>query len=96
MKTVRLIRHGESAVNAGEPTRDHVNIHLTAKGLGQAHMVAKSIRRPHSGLTVPSSKPYIPHLSSKRVECEPQEIDGQVMRGWREPKWPSDPESLVS
>lgn len=43
MKSVRLIRHGESAANAGEPTRDHASIPLTAKGLEQAHQVARSI-----------------------------------------------------
>ncbi|HDS1819280.1 TPA: phosphoglycerate mutase family protein [Pseudomonas putida] len=42
MKSVRLIRHGESAANAGEPTRDHASIPLTAKGLEQAQMVAHS------------------------------------------------------
>ncbi|MFJ4260243.1 histidine phosphatase family protein [Pseudomonas monteilii] len=43
MQNVRLIRHGESAANAGEPTRDHASIPLTAKGLEQARMVAQSI-----------------------------------------------------
>ncbi|GLO12109.1 phosphoglycerate kinase [Pseudomonas putida] len=43
MKNVRLIRHGESAANAGEPTRDHASIPLTAKGLEQAGNVAQSI-----------------------------------------------------
>lgn len=42
MKHVRLIRHGESAANAGEPTRDHASIPMTAKGLEQAHKVARS------------------------------------------------------
>lgn len=45
MKNVRLIRHGESAANAGQPTRDHASIPLTAKGLEQAHMVARSFTR---------------------------------------------------
>lgn len=43
MKSVRLIRHGESAANAGEPTRDHASIPLTARGLEQAHQVARSV-----------------------------------------------------
>lgn len=43
MKNVRLIRHGESAANAGEPTRDHASIPLTAKGMEQARMVDQSI-----------------------------------------------------
>lgn len=42
MKNVRLIRHGESAANAGEPTRDHASIPLTAKGLKQAEKIARS------------------------------------------------------
>lgn len=42
MKHVRLIRHGESAANVGEPTRDHASIPLTAKGLEQANKVARS------------------------------------------------------
>lgn len=42
MTYVRLIRHGESAANAGEATRDHASIPLTAKGLEQARMVARS------------------------------------------------------
>lgn len=42
MKNVRLIRHGESAANAGETTKDHASIPLTAKGLEQAHKVARS------------------------------------------------------
>jgi broad specificity phosphatase PhoE len=42
MKNVRLIRHGESAANAGQPTKDHASIPLTAKGLEQAHRVARS------------------------------------------------------
>lgn len=43
MKNVRLIRRGESAANAGEPTRDHASMPLTAKGLEQARMVAQSV-----------------------------------------------------
>lgn len=42
MKTVRLIRQGESAANAGEATKDHASIPLTAKGREQARMVAQS------------------------------------------------------
>ena len=39
MKNARLIRHGKSAANAGEPPRDHANISLTAKGLEQTDKV---------------------------------------------------------
>lgn len=40
MKYVRLIRHGESAANAGEASSDHASIPLTPKGVEQAHLVA--------------------------------------------------------
>lgn len=40
MKHVRLIRHGESAANAGEASSDHASIPLTPKGVEQAHLVA--------------------------------------------------------
>ncbi|KAA8556367.1 Adenosylcobalamin/alpha-ribazole phosphatase [Pseudomonas marginalis] len=39
---VRLIRHGESAANAGEPSLDHASIPLTPKGIEQARQVAGS------------------------------------------------------
>lgn len=42
MKNVRLIRHGESAANAGEASLDHASIPLTAKGVEQAYLVAES------------------------------------------------------
>lgn len=42
MKRIRLIRHGESAANAGEATLDHTTIPLTEKGVEQAHLVAGS------------------------------------------------------
>lgn len=41
MKRVNLVRHGESAANAGNATQDHANIPLTSKGLEQAHQVAR-------------------------------------------------------
>lgn len=40
MKTVRLIRHGQSEANAGAASRDHASIPLTNKGLQQAQSVA--------------------------------------------------------
>lgn len=43
MKHVRLIRHGESAANAGQATLDHSTIPLTPKGFEQAHLVALSL-----------------------------------------------------
>jgi broad specificity phosphatase PhoE len=46
MKIVRLIRHGESAANAGAATRDHTNIPLTDKGVEQARQVALSLVEP--------------------------------------------------
>ncbi|MGF6099316.1 histidine phosphatase family protein [Pseudomonas sp. 18175] len=46
MKQVRLIRHGESAANAGEASLDHATIPLTLRGIEQAHLVARSIIQP--------------------------------------------------
>lgn len=45
MKNVRLVRHGESAANAGAATLDHANIPLTEKGIEQAKRVAQSVGR---------------------------------------------------
>jgi broad specificity phosphatase PhoE len=42
MKNVRLIRHGESAANAGHASRDHASIPLTPLGLEQARMIART------------------------------------------------------
>lgn len=42
MKHVRLIRHGESAANAGKASLDHASIPLTPKGIEQARLVASS------------------------------------------------------
>lgn len=44
MRQVRLIRHGESAANAGEASLDHATIPLTPKGVAQAYLVACSFR----------------------------------------------------
>ncbi|WP_032830440.1 histidine phosphatase family protein [Pseudomonas sp. GM79] len=43
MKHVRLIRHGESAANAGEASLDHATIPLTPKGVEQSHLMARSL-----------------------------------------------------
>lgn len=45
MKHVSLIRHGESAANAGEASFDHATISLTPKGVEQADLVAGSFTR---------------------------------------------------
>lgn len=42
MKRIRLIRHGESAANAGKASLDHATIPLTEKGIEQAYLVAGS------------------------------------------------------
>lgn len=42
MQRARLIRHGESAANAGQASRDHASIPLTPLGLEQARVVARS------------------------------------------------------
>ena len=43
MKNVRLVRHGESAANAGAATLNHASIPLTKKGIEQAKRVAQSV-----------------------------------------------------
>ena len=48
MKNVRLIRHGESAANAGEASLDHATIPLTPKGVEQAYLVAQSFNHAPS------------------------------------------------
>lgn len=45
MKHVRLIRHGESAANAGAASLDHASIPLTSKGIEQANLVLKSFAK---------------------------------------------------
>ena len=45
MKVVRLVRHGESAANAGAATLDHAGIPLTEKGIEQAKRVEQSVDR---------------------------------------------------
>lgn len=40
MKHVRLLRHGGSFDNAGEPTIDHANIPLRSNGMEQARSFA--------------------------------------------------------
>jgi len=42
MKQARLIRHGQSAANAGQASRDHASIPLTPLGVEQARSVARS------------------------------------------------------
>lgn len=60
MKHVRLIRHGESAANAGEASRDHASIPLTPKGIEQAHLVARSfIQAPALIVASPLSRTQV-------------------------------------
>lgn len=57
MKNVRLVRHGESAANAGAATLDHASIPLTEKGIEQAKRVAQSVgRAPDLIVTSPFSR----------------------------------------
>ena len=57
MKHVRLIRHGESAANAGEASLDHASIPLTLKGIEQANLVASSFNHaPDLIITSPFSR----------------------------------------
>lgn len=59
MKHVRLIRHGESAANAGEASRDHASIPLTMKGVEQARLVAQSFNHaPALIVTSPFSRAH--------------------------------------
>ncbi|MDQ0666694.1 putative phosphoglycerate mutase [Pseudomonas sp. W2I6] len=72
MTHVRLIRHGESAANAGQATLDHATIPLTLKGFEQAQLVALSFNhaptlivaspftRAHS--TAMATAPVFPHI----------------------------------
>ncbi|MFP0195001.1 phosphoglycerate mutase family protein [Pseudomonas sp. PHC1] len=56
MKNVRLVRHGESAANAGAATLDRASIPLTEKGIEQAKRAAQSIgRAPELIIASPSS-----------------------------------------
>lgn len=57
MKLVRLIRHGESAANAGAPTQDHASIPLTEHGVDQARRVVLSFTKaPDLIVTSPFSR----------------------------------------
>ncbi|WP_349975403.1 histidine phosphatase family protein [Pseudomonas sp. WHRI 8519] len=57
MKSIRLVRHGESAANAGAASHDHASIPLTEKGLQQAQRVANSItQRPSLIVASPFSR----------------------------------------
>jgi probable phosphoglycerate mutase len=59
VKCVRLIRHGESAANAGEASLNHASIPLTAKGVEQAHLVARSFAfAPALIITSPFSRAH--------------------------------------
>jgi broad specificity phosphatase PhoE len=57
MKHVRLIRHGESAANAGKASLDHASIPLTPKGVEQARLVAGSfVQAPDLIIASPFSR----------------------------------------
>lgn len=57
MRQVRLIRHGESAANAGEASLDHASIPLTMTGVEEAHLVARSFNHaPALIVTSPFSR----------------------------------------
>lgn len=45
MKRIKLVRHGESAANAGQASRNHESIPLTHRGLEQAITVARSFTK---------------------------------------------------
>ncbi len=56
MKTLWLIRHGESAANAGAATQDHETIPLTELGLEQAKRISEAVREDPSLIVV---SPYV-------------------------------------
>jgi len=65
MKYVRLIRHGESAANAGEASLDHATIPLTPKGLEQAHRVSKSfVKAPALLVVSPYSRAHVTTMAT--------------------------------
>jgi broad specificity phosphatase PhoE len=65
MKHVRLIRHGESAANAGAASVDHATIPLTPKGVEQAHLVAWSFTKAPALIVVsPFSRAQITALAT--------------------------------
>lgn len=68
MKHVRLIRHGESVANAGEPSSDHASIPLTPKGVEQAHLVAGSFTQaPDLIVASPFSRAQATAMSTASV-----------------------------
>ncbi|MBX8486163.1 histidine phosphatase family protein [Pseudomonas cichorii] len=68
MKHVRLIRHGESAANAGAASLDHATIPLTAKGIEQAHAVAKSfVKAPALIVASPFSRARATAMATARA-----------------------------
>lgn len=75
MKTIHLIRHGESAANAGLPTSDPSLIPLTAKGRAQATHVAVALNvRPALVLT----STYLRAADTARPYCDRHGIAAQA------------------
>lgn len=78
MICVRLIRHGESAANAGAATDDPALIPLTEKGVQQAQVVAGSFGRPPSLIitspfarALATAAPTVEAYPTARVETWP-------------------------
>jgi broad specificity phosphatase PhoE len=67
-KNILLIRHGESAANAGLVTSDPVSIPLTAKGEAQANQVAKQLPFEPDRFLISS---YLrARQTAERISCE--------------------------
>ena len=75
MKTIFLVRHGESAANAGLPTSDPSRIPLTARGQAQAEHVAMALDvRP--ALVVTST--YLRTADTARPYCQRHGIEAHA------------------
>ena len=75
MKTIFLVRHGESAANAGLPTSDPSRIPLTARGQAQAEHVAMALDvRP--ALVVTST--YLRAADTARPYCQRHGIEAHA------------------
>jgi len=79
MKTIRFIRHAESAANAGLPTTDPGGIPLTENGRAAAALAAAEYDGPEPGLIVVSpflrarqtAEPFIARFPKAEVETWP-------------------------
>lgn len=79
MKSIRFIRHAESAANAGLPTNDPSSIPLTERGKQAAALAAEQYKGPEPNLIVVSpylhakqtAEPFITRFPNATVETWP-------------------------